>query len=197
MAEAAPEPGPTGVPGTGRGSKQPPSCSPDWDSSSAVRSWLLTLSLPGGWRSRSRQSPRTPVRSRRLSRSRRTSRPRPPRRGWGRPAPPRPFLVPGCLAAWESYEHVSDARWAALLDGLASRRWQLTGRLKRPPTVASSLTKGAWQLLVVHEKRPGTREHLSLLATNGTPACEEAFKQAQAMRHPGRLGRLGAVRPIM
>ncbi|MFD7783807.1 hypothetical protein ACFV4Q_12030 [Streptomyces nojiriensis] len=100
--------------------------------------------------------------------------------GLGPAAPPRPFLAPGCLAAWESYEQVSDARWAALLDGLASRRWQRTGRLKRPPTVASSLTKGAWHLLVVHEKRPGTREYLSLLATNGTPACEEAFKQAQA-----------------
>ncbi|MFB7264978.1 hypothetical protein ACFCXH_22905 [Streptomyces nojiriensis] len=67
-----------------------------------------------------------------------------------------------------------------LSSDITSRRWQLTERLKRPPTVASSLTKGTWHLLVMHEKRPGTREHLSLLATNSTPACERAFEQGQA-----------------
>ncbi|MFB7264987.1 hypothetical protein ACFCXH_22955, partial [Streptomyces nojiriensis] len=51
--------------------------------------------------------------------------------GLGPAAPPRPLLVPGCLAAWESYEHVSDARWAALLDGLtcrttSERQWETT-----------------------------------------------------------------------
>ncbi|MFG2235010.1 hypothetical protein ACGFNX_34310 [Streptomyces sp. NPDC048723] len=99
--------------------------------------------------------------------------------GLGPAAPSRSFVAPGCLAPWESYEHVSDARLAALLDDLTSRQWRLTGRHKKPPTIASSLTKGTWHLLVVHEKRPGSRERLSLLAANSTPACEDAFKQAQ------------------
>ncbi|MER6257608.1 hypothetical protein ABT224_40435 [Streptomyces sp. NPDC001584] len=100
--------------------------------------------------------------------------------GLGPAAPPLSFTVPGCLAPWESHEHVSDARLAALLDDLAGRRWQLTERWTRPHAVASSLTKGTWRLMVVHEKRPGSRERLSLLVTDSTPACEEAFEQAQA-----------------
>ncbi|MCX5174432.1 hypothetical protein [Streptomyces virginiae] len=100
--------------------------------------------------------------------------------GLGPAASPRSFMAPGCLAPWESYEHVSDAQWAALQGNLTSRQWQLTQRLKRPHTVASSLTKGTWHLMVVHEDRPGSRGHLSLMAVNSTPACEEAFKKAQA-----------------
>ncbi|CAM5471536.1 hypothetical protein [Streptomyces avidinii] len=100
--------------------------------------------------------------------------------GLGPAAAPRSFMVPGCLAPWESYEHVSDARWAALLDNLTGRQWRPTQRLKRTHTVASSLTKGTWHLLVVHAKRPGTREHLSLVAANSTPACEKTFEQAEA-----------------
>ncbi|WKD31105.1 hypothetical protein [Streptomyces xanthophaeus] len=100
--------------------------------------------------------------------------------GLGPAGPPLSSMVPGCLAPWESHEHVSDPRLAALVDDLTGRRWQLTGRWKKPHTVASSLTKGTWRLLVVHETRPGARERLTLLATDSTPACEEAFKQAQA-----------------
>ncbi|MFF8259162.1 hypothetical protein [Streptomyces virginiae] len=99
--------------------------------------------------------------------------------GVGPAAPPRAFAVPGCLAPWESYGDVSDARLAALLESLTTRQWQLTGRRKTNPTVASSLTKGTWRLTVIHEKRAGTPQHLSLVAANSTPACEEAFKQAQ------------------
>ncbi|MFJ6372678.1 hypothetical protein ACIQK5_31405 [Streptomyces virginiae] len=100
--------------------------------------------------------------------------------GLGPAAPPRSFMLPGCLASWESYEPVSDAQWAALRDDLTGRQWRLTQRLKRPHTVASSLTEGTWHLTVVYEDTPGAREHLSLMAANDTPACEEAFEQAQA-----------------
>ncbi|WP_328864002.1 hypothetical protein [Streptomyces virginiae] len=100
--------------------------------------------------------------------------------GLGPAAPPRSFMVPGCLATWESRRDVNDARLAMLMENLTSRQWQLTGRRKTKPTVASSLAKGTWHLTVVHEKRAGTSEFLSLLALNSTPTCEEAFKKAQA-----------------
>ncbi|MFI9064397.1 hypothetical protein ACIGQE_21405 [Streptomyces sp. NPDC053429] len=100
--------------------------------------------------------------------------------GLGPAAPPRAFAVPGCLAAWESYETGSDAGLTALADGLTSHQWQLTARRKSTFGSSLSLTKGTWQLMVVHDKRPGAREHLRLLASNGTPTCEEAFRQAEA-----------------
>ncbi|MFE5679879.1 hypothetical protein ACFQ7B_30480 [Streptomyces erythrochromogenes] len=99
--------------------------------------------------------------------------------GVGPAAPPRAFTVPGCLAPWETYGDVGEARLAALLENLNHRQWQLTGRRKTTSAVASSLTKGTWHLMVVHRKRPGTPEHLALVATNSTPACEEAAEQAQ------------------
>ncbi|MGW7098067.1 hypothetical protein [Streptomyces sp. NPDC054838] len=99
--------------------------------------------------------------------------------GPGPAAPPRSFVVPGCPAPWESYETVGDAGSAALLNGLNGRERQLEERRKRTPDVAFSLTKGTWQLAVVYERTPGARGHLTLLATNGSPACEEAFGQAQ------------------
>ncbi|MFF3728039.1 hypothetical protein ACFYYM_37395 [Streptomyces erythrochromogenes] len=99
--------------------------------------------------------------------------------GVGPAAPPRAFTVPGCLAPWETYGDVGEARLAALLENLNNRQWQLTRRQKTKSAVASSLTKGTWHLMVVHRKRPGTPEHLALVATNSTPACEEAAEQAQ------------------
>ncbi len=95
-------------------------------------------------------------------------------------APSPASSVPGCLAPRESYERVSDARLGTLLEQLNSRQWLLTGRREEKPTVASLLTKGTWQLMVVHEKRAGSPERLSLVAANMAPGCEEAFRQAQA-----------------
>ncbi|GLV90957.1 hypothetical protein Slala04_24110 [Streptomyces lavendulae subsp. lavendulae] len=100
--------------------------------------------------------------------------------GVGPAAPPRAFAVPGCLAPWESYGDVSDARLTALLESLTSRQWQLTGHRKTKRNVASSLEKDTWRLTVIHDKRAGAPQHLSLVAANSTPACEEAFKRAQA-----------------
>ncbi|MEC4575919.1 hypothetical protein [Streptomyces virginiae] len=75
---------------------------------------------------------------------------------------------------------MSDARLTALLEHLTSRQWQLTGHRKTKPTVASSLEKDTWRLTDIHDKRGGAPQHLSLVAANSTPACEEAFKRAQA-----------------
>ncbi|WP_329192001.1 MULTISPECIES: hypothetical protein [unclassified Streptomyces] len=100
--------------------------------------------------------------------------------GLGPAAPPRAFALPGCLVPWESYEAGSDARLTALADGLTHQQWQLTARRQSTFTSSVSWTKGTWQLMVVHDRRPGARERLTLLATNDTPACEEAFQQAEA-----------------
>ncbi|MGW9070000.1 hypothetical protein ACWGQT_11230 [Streptomyces yangpuensis] len=101
--------------------------------------------------------------------------------GLGPAAPPGELAVPGCLASWETYGPVSDTGLSTLMENLTGRQWQPAGRArKNPPTYYRWLTKGTWSLTVVHDKRDGKPELLSLLALSSTPACEETYKSVQA-----------------
>ncbi|WP_424216061.1 hypothetical protein ACN20G_28355 (plasmid) [Streptomyces sp. BI20] len=80
--------------------------------------------------------------------------------------------VDGCVVGWTGLRAPSGPELTGTLDGLAERDWRVIQRRSNP--VAVELVKGAWRLLLTPEP-PGGGSVLSLLATHGTPECEERW----------------------